>query len=215
MQLSRVVATSAVIGVLALAGCAAPQPDADKTPEPPSYDYDLIDMSSIGAATPAGTALSFRDVAWLPIATDAGDVLNGFTVLDVVEHDSSFMAETVINPEEFAQYTPYVIFVEQHVDGDVTRGIPQVPLYPMLADGTPGAYVQSPLDAASGGCGAEIPPYDGSNTKMYCIIGLAAEGQQVVGLLYNNTTSLDVWADPENLYQSAPVTWTAPTSQHP
>lgn len=207
MNVRRALAPLAVLGVIALAGCSAPAEEPKV-----EYDYDYIDMGKPAAATEAGTALAFGDVAWLEMPKgNEGDVMTtGITVRDIFEAPEGFMDEAVSNPEEFTEFTPHIIVIQQHLPQDIVDelgGMPSLQLYPMLADGTPGSYVTTLAVAATDSCGNTIPAYEGGEASITCMVGLAAEGEEITGALYNDIDSFTVVLDENNPYQTSPVTW--------
>ncbi|WP_460801911.1 hypothetical protein [Microbacterium sp. GXF6406] len=213
MRLHRTLVPLAVIGALALTGCSS-SGSADAEPAV-DYDYDFIAMGEPGEITAAGSALSFGEVAWFegPINEGEDPYEIGVVVHDVIEAPEGFLEDAVSNPEDFTQYTPYIIITQFHAAQDVVDahgGMRNLSLQPLLADGTPGAYLTTMAVSKTDECGASVPEWEGGEDMFSCLIGLAEEGQQITGALFDDTTQATVVLDPENPYQASPVTWSAP-----
>lgn len=199
-------AVAAPLTVITLAGCSAAP-----------LDFPLLEISEAGSATEPGDELGIDDVAFLEssvnYAEGAQDYVTAVALRALEPRTADDWPDLVENPEDFADYTPVVLIVEQHIFGDVPEGYRPEPLdvFPVYADGEVAPYVV--VDFAGGyvdseaTCGHTLYERDYFEAVFqYCLIGAAEEGE-IVGMRFDGQRGNAFTVDESTPYWQDPVFW--------
>lgn len=185
----------------------------------PELDFPLVEVEAAGSVTAPGTALGLNEVGFVEHTlnfVDQGDItfVNAIT-LNAIEPRTVADWETLVeNPEDFTDYTPTVLIVQQKVFGEVpeTYDSTVVDVYPIYDDGTIAPYVI--VDFALGyiddnaTCGYTLFSHTTPESDFqYCLIGAAEDEREIVGLAFNEQRSEGFMVDQDSPYFLEPITW--------
>lgn len=212
MNTRPALSAAALLGAaLMLTGCLSVAP-------PAGPDVVAVDFGDVETA-PGNVTLALGEAAGITKSNFEGTPSATVSLLEIVEGDPAIFEEWGEDGEQFEGLVPFYLVIQVTRDSDDHV---EYAVYPVSETGQPTEYVVSTfgsggLASGTAECPLTLPEHDPeTRTELTCVIGLAANGEKIVGGVYNggSYTGFEVaGSDPD--YGTAPIQWSSSKAPGP